>query len=203
MIAALIGGTISFFLNLQPWLLTVIFVGLLIMLFTGISYLVDSIKKRSRRKYMDEKDKKNINISGEAIVSIGQQGGQTARNIYNVGIQPQRNLSITDSIVQQLSQYHDTPYGIAWVYGDNESQLFASQIDTMLQASSWRRIDAGRATIMPRISYGVDLRWRDDSGYGDAMLTLMACLKDMGFTVQRTNEKRLQDPEIFVRSNKT
>ena len=56
---------------------------------------------------------------------------------------------------------------------------------------------------MASISYGVDLRWRDDSGHGDAMNALMVCLEEMGFKAQRTDEKQLKDPEIFVRSNES
>ena len=71
----------------------------------------------------------------------------------------------------------------------------------MLQKAGWKRVGAGRATIMPLVQEGIDLRWRDDSAFGDAMNTLITHLQEAGFKVQRTNEKQLQEPEIFVRSN--
>lgn len=62
------------------WLLVLLFVGVAIVLFMGLGYVMSGIKKHKQQRI------KAPTISAK-VMSINQQGGQTADTIHNIGTQ--------------------------------------------------------------------------------------------------------------------
>ncbi len=154
----------------------------------------------SLRQSKPERSPKVVDIGDDAVVTFDQKGGQAARTIVNVGCREKRQLPPTGPAVARLSQFPKVPYTLAFMGLDEEAQSFAYQIDAMLQEAGWEKVGTPAAMLLSTMRHGVALRWSDDNGHGEAMQSLMDCLSEMGFEVQRMKGKNHEYPDIFVRS---
>lgn len=91
-------------------------------------------------------------ISGEAVVSIDQRGGQIARSIVNVGPQP-RTLEGSDvaEMVQYLKGFTGTPIRVSCALGDGDAAQFAEEVKELLKSSGWIVEGVSHAVRIPPI----------------------------------------------------
>jgi len=136
-----------------------------------------------------------------SVISINQQGGQTARQITNVGLQPRtlQGLNLTHT-VSRLSTYAGTEVLVCCLAMDGESFRFAQEIRSLLESAEWK-VKPLNATLLGHAYRGVAVRCPDDS-LPPALEELARSLLALGFHTEAAVKSGLGGGyEVLVLSN--
>lgn len=146
-----------------------------------------------------EADDKVVISGRDNVVSVGQSGGQTARQILNIGPQPRTLAGVAvGPIVERLSTFADTEISVFCMMGDGESLQLADQVLDLIIRAGWKVKDTGQAVA--GLVKGITLYPESDP----PMQELLQCLVDMGFDAHAVKEPNLSrsrgERELFFGS---
>lgn len=135
------------------------------------------------------------------IVSINQQGGQTAETIYNVGSQRRtlRNVNI-QPLLDQLSEFSGTKVIIASLGTDSETLRFAKELKILLNQAGWAA--KGGLILMSGGGgpTGVILQSPEDD-LPQSLVVLGRCLKSVGIEASGICKCMISGIQILVGAN--
>lgn len=93
--------------------------------------------------------------SGISITSINQSGGITAHTV-NVNKPPKRTIVHSRmKIIEELKKFSAGAYRLHYMSSDTEAANLAHEIDEVLTASGWRKIDPIQRLGGPQLAEGV------------------------------------------------
>ncbi len=158
-----------------------------------------SRNKKLKEGVMVEKNGSNI-YKDESVTSHNQQGGQTARNIINVGTQPRTLKNInTPSIIGKISQYSGTKVDVTAIMGDAEAGKFAQEIKVLLDSAGWITGEVNNAVYLPMPS-GIVVQSPQDS-VPKALLVLGQSLKNAGLKVEAQYNCNIRGLQVLIGAN--
>ena len=121
-----------------------------------------------------------INLAN-AVISMNQTGGQTARLIQNIGQQQRKLPADEQPIIARLSKFAGTENNLEFAATDGESHRLAMAIGSLVKEAGWV-IKESSAALWARPPSGVIVRGPGEKidDFEPAMRELGSCLKQSG-----------------------
>jgi hypothetical protein len=114
------------------------------------------------------------------VISIAQSGGQTARSITNVGLQPRDLAQAEDSLRKRLAPFSGTPIRLGTLAFDAEARRFAAEVDGLLRAAGWNVTDPLNQTLLHHEAPGIVVR-TPQATLSPALIEIIHAFRDAGF----------------------
>ena len=106
-----------------------------------------------------DQNERRVNVSGhDNVVSVGQSGGQTARNIVNVGTQ-QRTLQNADTsaFLDWLRQNPNSEIKVTALLGNAESFQLAAELKELFESAGWK-VDGISQAVYGEVPKGIKMK---------------------------------------------
>jgi len=171
----------------------------IIALTVGLSLIIYGALSMIKRKKRGNMDKNKGEYIDQTVTSYNQQGGQTAREIYNFG-QQTRTFQNTDvnGLVSELSPYAGTEVIVATLGMDSEIKRFTQEIRELLRKAGWK-VAPQAITLMASIGVGVILQSPD--ALPASLEALENGLRQRGFRVSIQTHTKNSTIQILVGSS--
>jgi len=175
--------------EIQTWIVV-------ILVLIGSALIIWGVISLYKGGHMVEKDGSNI-YKDESVTSHNQQGGQTARNIINVGTQQRtlRNLN-AQNIVDKILEYSGTKVDVTAIMGDSEAGKFAQEIKTLLDSAGWITGEVNYAMYLP-MPTGIAVQSPQDN-VPKALFVLGQSLKNEGFKVEAQYNCNIRGLQVLI-----
>lgn len=161
-----------------------------------ILFVVSAIRQISPKRKLEAPSSMPGHIQAD-VVSIGQTGGQTAREIYNIGKQPRTLTGINLAPVRDTLSEIKGDISITARLGNPEAEAFASELMQFLRECGWTVQGVNQDLTVGQYIHGVVMRIPTNEP-DNASHALVDWLLRMQLPVEYKRNSNRDKPDLYI-----